>query len=93
MLTFENSPVQGAAGITEKLVVCVANPGPRAYRKERLSNHTEPAFREGPARGLQLGRSALQRRWRYLGPCCRKTPCTLTAGCDYTLAKTDHPTS
>jgi hypothetical protein len=26
MLTFENSPVQGAAGITEKLVVCFANP-------------------------------------------------------------------
>lgn len=27
MLTFENSPVQGAAGITEKLVVCCTRLG------------------------------------------------------------------
>lgn len=30
MLTFENSPVQGAAGITEKLVVCFASSSSQA---------------------------------------------------------------
>lgn len=33
MLTFENSPVQGAAGITEKLVVCFASSSPKALKR------------------------------------------------------------
>ena len=39
MLTFENSPVQGAAGITEKLVVCFANPGHWLHKGETKQSH------------------------------------------------------
>jgi hypothetical protein len=39
MLTFENSPVQGAAGITEKLVVCFAKLNPGYHKRETEQSH------------------------------------------------------
>jgi hypothetical protein len=58
--------------------------------REKLSSHIGPAFREGPARSLQLGRPALKRRWWYPGSCCRKTPCTWAEGCNRRLTWTNH---
>lgn len=61
---------------------------PRHTRKE-TKRRLGSAFRQGSARGFQLGRSALQRgRW-YSGPCCRQTSCTSSKDCNQTLTTTD----